>query len=65
MELKPCPFCGNEYPALLINQTEGVRIKCQNCEIEFTRDFYKHRGELGKQRTIQAWNRRADDGEAD
>ena len=60
-ELKPCPFCGNGHPILLINMYEGVRIKCPNCEIQFTRDFYHHRGELGKLRTIEAWNRRADE----
>nr|DAG70106.1 MAG TPA: restriction alleviation protein [Caudoviricetes sp.] len=62
-ELKPCPFCGNKFPTITETQTEGVRIKCQYCEIEFTRDFYQHRGELGRKRTIEAWNRRANDAE--
>lgn len=56
--LKPCPFCGNEYPTITDSNLEGVRIKCPLCEIEFTRDFYQHRGELGRERTIEAWNRR-------
>lgn len=58
-ELKPCPYCGNEYPTITENQTEGIRIKYPRCNIIFVRDYYTTgRGELGKQRTIEAWNRR-------
>lgn len=57
-KLKPCPFCGNEYPTLTESQTEGIEIRCPNCNITFTLDFYEFRGELGKERTAAAWNRR-------
>ena len=59
VELRPCPFCGYGHPLLYVDQCEDIRIKCPNCQIEFTRDFYQHRGDLGKTRTVDAWNRRA------
>lgn len=61
-ELKPCPFCGNEYPTLTETMTEGLRIRCPNCNITFTRDFYEHRKNLGRARFIEAWNRRNGNG---
>lgn len=59
-ELKPCPFCGNDSQTLTNSNTEGWRIRCPHCNITFTRDFYERRGELGRQRIIEAWNRRAE-----
>ena len=56
--LKPCPFCGQEHTTITESNTEGIRIRCPKCNITFTRDFYEHRGELGRQRTIEAWNAR-------
>lgn len=56
--LKPCPFCGQEHTTITESNTEGIRIRCPKCNITFTRDFYEHRGELGRQRTIEAWNTR-------
>ncbi len=62
-ELKPCPFCGNEHPTLTDHNFEGIRIRCPNCNITFSRDYYETgRGELGKIRTVEAWNRRVNDG---
>lgn len=58
-ELKPCPFCGNEFPMLDNSQGYGWQIKCPSCEITFSRDSYAFRGELGKTRLFEAWNRRA------
>ena len=58
--LKPCPFCGQKHTTITESNTEGVRIRCPHCNITFTRDFYEHRGELGRQRTIEAWNTRPD-----
>ena len=52
--LKPCPFCGQEHTTITESNTEGIRIRCPKCNITFTRDFYEHRGELGRQRTIEA-----------
>lgn len=58
-ELKPCPFCGNPYPTITV-VTEGIRIKCPNCNITFKRDFYDGgRGGLELVRSIEAWNMRA------
>lgn len=56
--LKPCPFCGQEHTTITESNTEGIRIRCPKCNITFTRDFYEHRRELGRQRTIEAWNTR-------
>ena len=56
--LKPCPFCGQKHITITESNTEGIRIRCPTCNITFTRDFYEHRGELGRQRTIEAWNTR-------
>lgn len=58
--LKPCPFCGQKHTTITESNTEGVRIRCPHCNITFTRDFYEHRGELGRQTTIEAWNTRPD-----
>ena len=58
--LKPCPFCGQEHTTITESNTEGIRIRCPKCNITFTRDFYEHRGELGRQRTIEAWNTRSE-----
>lgn len=60
-KLKPCPFCGNEYPTMTHSQTGGWLIRCPACNISFELDYYSHRGELGKQRYVEAWNRRAGD----
>ncbi len=62
IELKPCPFCGNAFPTITHSGIEGWRLRCPECNTTFTRDFYEHRGELEKQRLIEAWNRRADNG---
>lgn len=57
--LLPCK-CGNEFPMIEETSTHGIRIRCPICETTFTRDFYETgRGELGKKRTIEAWNTRA------
>jgi Lar family restriction alleviation protein len=58
--LKPCPFCGQKHTTITESNAEGVRICCPRCNITFTRDFYEHRGELGRQTTIEAWNTRPD-----
>jgi Lar family restriction alleviation protein len=60
MELKPCPFCGDERP---IVKTEMVcelgfpytRVECWACGASI-------RGYLEEERAIKAWNRRAEDG---
>lgn len=62
VELKPCPFCGNDFPTITYSNIEGWEIRCSSCNITFVRDYYGHRGELGKQRFIEAWNRRVNNG---
>ena len=56
----PCPFCGNEYPAISNTQGYGIEIKCQHCNITFSRDFYSYGRAKGlcKSVTLGAWNTR-------
>ena len=56
----PCPFCGNEYPAITSIQGYGIEIKCQHCNITFSRDSYSYgrTKELCKSVTLGAWNTR-------
>ena len=35
IELKPCPFCGNEKIVTMYNRTSGdAVVKCENCRAE-------------------------------
>ena len=59
-ELKPCPFCGGR--AFCRWTDEGMEkesylfyVECDNCYITTTY-FYD------KEKAIEAWNRRAEDG---
>lgn len=56
----PCPFCGNEYPAITSIQGYGIEIKCQHCNITFSRVSYSYgrAKELCKSVTLGAWNTR-------
>lgn len=56
----PCPFCGNEYPAITNVQGYGIEIKCQHCNITFSRVSYSYgrAKELCKSVTLGAWNTR-------
>ena len=67
-ELKPCPFCGGE--AVLRNETEMVGfgscddiyfVKCVICEAQGSK-FGVWAGKNRKEKAIEAWNRRANDG---
>ena len=51
-ELKPCPFCGGE--AALWGGFDGYEAYCINCQAKVERE--------GRAETIEAWNRRAEDG---
>ena len=57
----PCPFCGNEYPAITSVQGYGIEIKCQHCNITFSRDSYSYgrAKELCRSVTLGAWNARS------
>lgn len=56
----PCPFCGNEYPAITNVQGYGIEIKCQHCNITSGRDFYGYgrAKERCRSVTLRAWNTR-------
>ena len=58
-ELKPCPFCGNAEPEVVITHSEGcgdVRYKvfCFSCGASGTVT-------LSTEEAAYSWNRRADD----
>lgn len=58
-KLKPCPFCGNAAPEVMITRSEGcgdVRYKvfCFSCGASGTVT-------LSTEEAAYSWNRRADD----
>ena len=54
----PCQ-CGNEFPTITETNLRGIEIRCPSCNTTFTRDYYSTgRGELGRVRTLEAWNAR-------
>ena len=61
MELKPCPFCGNEYPTIFLsfNSVGHWQIECPQCDIRFR--LGSGEKERIKERVVEAWNRRAND----
>lgn len=56
----PCPFCGNEYPAITSVQGYGIEIKCHHCNITFRIDSYSYGGikEVCQLMNLRAWNAR-------
>lgn len=58
-DLKPCPFCGNSWPAIGQEReysTFGtIYVYCTNCRASGP-------SMPSKKEAIEAWNRRADDG---
>ena len=58
-EMKPCPFCGeNVRFDEAYNYFRDNVIYCDNCGMVFALDEYTATAE----ETIEAWNRRADNG---
>lgn len=59
-ELKPCPFCGGEAEAYDyeygIDPVVAYGCKCKQCGIAMS-------GHDSKCEAIEAWNRRANDGD--
>jgi len=51
-ELKPCPFCGEESPYYLCDDT-GEHILCPNCLNELRSQVV-----IGKDALVKEWNRR-------
>lgn len=63
-KLKPCPFCGYEFPTLLFSNSGGFYfVTCENCDTKFRLGAGKK--ERIKERIVDAWNRRAHDEKAD
>lgn len=59
-KLKPCPFCGYEYPLMRESEYNGfIEISCENCDIRFR--LGPGAKEKMKERIISAWNRRTID----
>ena len=51
-ELKPCPFCGNNYPEIHSSQVYGSYYAyCRQCGV-------KTRKTDTKEETVEVWNRR-------
>lgn len=60
MELKPCPFCGNEYPIIhpvKVSVTRSIyEIYCPGCDAYFRLGAGEH--QYIEERIVRAWNRR-------
>lgn len=56
-ELKPCPFCGNEWPTIKLNNYSATwEIRCPQCDIAFRLGAGEK--ERIKERIVSAWNSR-------
>ena len=66
-ELKPCPFCGGKAKYIERgNEDIGLKETVIHCTVCNTRQAhkwlrYQYDFELVRTKTIEAWNRRADD----
>lgn len=61
VELKPCPFCGNEYPEITYRRSLAHwQIYCPECDIWFR--LGAGAKEKIRARIVFAWNRRSNDG---
>ena len=59
-ELKPCPFCGN-WCLVPGYDVAGKFVRCNECGATGPR--VKFDGDLEDEKEIEAWNRRANDGD--
>lgn len=74
-ELKPCPFCGGEAVIKEVNKNYGLTIWCQcpkcgaktegYCPNTNNEDKTIDNIENCKNRALEQWNRRANDGKTD
>lgn len=74
-ELKPCPFCGGEAVIKAVNKSYGLTIWCQCPKCGVRTEGYCHNTnnedatidniENCKNRALEQWNRRANDGKTD
>jgi ribosomal protein S27AE len=64
INLKPCPLCGKKAVLAVDN---GFRVLCSGCGAQTERIFYKTADvtdmNCAAWHAIDAWNRRADDGQ--
>lgn len=64
INLKPCPFCGGEA-VLFVD--DGVRVICLKCQAQTStlvdRLYNNSIGKGSIMTVVNAWNRRADDGQ--
>ena len=63
-ELKPCPFCGGDADFLTENFGGKVWVICTDCGVQTAKEYTNLIvfGKGGKDRAIDAWNRRCTDG---
>lgn len=60
IELKPCPFCGGKaHVEKNFDETYRFYHTCKNTQINIYKTGFKTRKEA-----IEAWNRRADNGQS-
>jgi Lar family restriction alleviation protein len=61
--LKPCPFCGGEADFLTENFGAKVWVVCTDCGVQTLKEDTNLIvfGKGGKDRAIEAWNRREED----
>ena len=60
-ELKPCPFCGGQAKAFYCEESGTFDVQCQACgAIPYI--GYRRSG-MSPDKVIEAWNRRANDGD--
>lgn len=65
IELKPCPFCGCDRVFMRAVEYDPCIniIRCPDCKIKFTTTiWYRGHKSNNRDRTAEAWNRRADNG---
>lgn len=63
LELRACPFCGNEFPVLSYSRAIDIfTFSCPNCHLDAHFGYASASVEIGyekaRSRAIERWNRR-------